>query len=107
MKFICLEIALEVVRSLRPTLEVVRTRDARLHDEMRRAATSVCLNLAEGSRRKGQDRLHSWRIAAGSADELRTALWVAEAWGTIQASMVVRSHHLLDQVLAILWRLTN
>src|SRR5262245_21203634 len=41
---------------------------------MRAAAGSVPLNLAEGNLRLGADRLHPFRIAAGSAAELRTAL---------------------------------
>jgi four helix bundle protein len=107
MRFIALERALEVVRSLRAPLEVVRRRDAKLFDEMRRAANSVCLNLAEGSRRRGADRLHFWRIAAGSAAELRAALHLAEAWGDLDPTTVAHSDALLDQVLAILWRLTR
>ena len=107
MKFVVFELALEVIRSLRAPREVVRKLDVSLHDQMRRAANSVCLNLAEGNRRVGRDRLHCWRIAAGSAEELRTALSVAEAWGTIHPASVARTNQLLDQVLAILWRLTH
>jgi hypothetical protein len=37
----------------------------------------VALNLDEGRRRAGQDRLHHFRVALGSAAELDTALRLA------------------------------
>jgi four helix bundle protein len=72
---------------------------------MRRAASSVALNLAEGNRRTGQDRLQFFRIAAGSAAEVRAALEVALAWGYIDAAPLAETE--LDRVLAMVWRLTH
>jgi hypothetical protein len=46
-------------------------------------------------------------VAAGSADELRTALRVAEAWGDLEASRFKQALALLDRVQAMLWRLTR
>jgi hypothetical protein len=63
--------------------------------------------LAEGRRRAGADRLHSWRVAAGSAEEVRAALRVAEAWGDLSAAEVSAAIVLLDRLLAMLWRLTR
>jgi four helix bundle protein len=57
----------------------------------------VPLNLAEGRRRVGKDRLHHFRIAAGSADELRVALLVARAWGDLGAGDVRQAFALLDR----------
>ena len=54
---------------------------SKLEDQICRAGSSISLNLAEGNRRAGKDKQNHWRIAAGSADEVRTALRVAEAWG--------------------------
>jgi four helix bundle protein len=65
------------------------------------------LNLAEGNRRTGKDRRHFFRIAAGSANEVRTALRVAEAWGYVEAKAITRALGLLDQTLAMLWKLTH
>jgi four helix bundle protein len=65
----------------------------------------VVLNLAEGNRRTGQDRLQFFRIAAGSAAEVRAALEVACAWGHIEASPAAGTE--VDRVLAMLWRLTH
>ncbi|MEZ4400295.1 MAG: four helix bundle protein [Kofleriaceae bacterium] len=51
-----------------------------LGDQLRRA-TSVALNLAEGTRRIGADKRRVYRIAAAEAQELKAALAVAVAWG--------------------------
>jgi four helix bundle protein len=48
-----------------------------------RAADSVPNHLAEGRKRLGRDRVHCWSVAAGSAEEVRTALRVAVAWGDL------------------------
>ena len=76
-------------------------------EQVRRAAASVSLNVSEGSRRTGKDRIHLWRVAAGSADEVAASLRVAEAFGYVQAAGTARSLALCDRVLAMLWRLTH
>jgi len=48
--------------------------DSDLKDQVRRAAQSCCLNLAEGCYRDGKDRLNHFRIAMGSAAEAVAAL---------------------------------
>jgi four helix bundle protein len=105
--FQALEVSLELVRSLRRPVERLRVRDRALSEQIRRAASGVSLNLAEGRRRGGADRLHSWRIAAGSAEEVRAALRVAVAWGDLTAAEVSEALLLLDRLLAMLWRLTH
>ena len=72
------EVAKELARACRPLIERIERRDRSLADQARRAAQSVMLNVREGNRRAGRDRLHSFRIAAGSADEVVGALDVAE-----------------------------
>ena len=86
-------------------LEQLRKGDRALTDQLKRAASSVALNIAEGNRRTGQDRIQFFRIAAGSAAEVRAAMDVARAWGSIEASPAVAAQ--LDKVLAMLWRLTH
>ena len=102
-----LDLSLRVVRSLRQPLARIRSRDRKLHDQIRDAASSSPLNLAEGCRRVGKDRTHLWRIAAGSADEVRTALRVAQAWDYLERRELEQSFELLDRLLAMCWRLTN
>jgi four helix bundle protein len=107
MRFETLELALEVVRCLRPAIAPLRGRDAALFEQIRAAASSLCLNLAEGNRRSGLDRKRVFRIAAGSADEARTALEVAVAWGDLGSERIAPALALLDRVLAMLWKLTR
>ena len=71
-QFDALEIGLEVIRSLVEVMPGIKRQDADLERHIRRAASSVPMNLGEGNRRVGKDRLHFFRIAAGSADEVRT-----------------------------------
>jgi four helix bundle protein len=97
--------ALGVVRGLGPLVESLRRQDRDLADQLRRAAASVVLNLAEGSGRRGLDRMHCYRIAQGSAREVRAALEVAQALGLLESSADVEA--LLDRVLAMLWRMTK
>ena len=107
MRFQALERSLKAIEALREPVRVLRTVDPKLADQVKRAASSVSLNLSEGQRRVGKDRLHHWRIAAGSASEARTALRVAEAWGDLKVSQVTEALKLLDEVLAVLWTLTH
>ena len=100
-------IALEMVRELGPLLERIRRRDRKLEDQGRRAAASVALNLAEGWRRVGKDRLHLFRIAAGSADEVVAVLDVSEAFGYLRSAETAAVRSQVDQVLAITYRLTH
>jgi len=105
--FDALEVSLELVRSLRQPLSLIRGRNPQLFDQIRRAATSVALNLAEGRQRAGRARLNHWRIASGSLDEVRAALRVAQAWGELHPERCATALQLADRIAAMLWRLTN
>jgi four helix bundle protein len=105
--FQALELSLDVIRSLRLPLEALRSRDPDLYRQIRRAASSVALNLAEGAERSGKDRVHHYRIASGSAKEVLAALRVAVAWGDVQAPAIAPALQLLDRLGAMLWRLAH
>jgi len=107
MSFDTFEVALLLVRALRGPIEVVARRDPALADQLRRAASSVPLNIAEGRRRAGKDRAHHYRVAAGSAGEVAAALRIAEAWGHLDADAIAEPLTLCDRILAMLWRLTH
>jgi len=81
MRFFALELSLEIIGKLRVLLPFIRRQDRKLFTQISTAASSVSLNLGEGSRRRGNDRTHLFRVAAGSAEEVRTGLRVAAAWG--------------------------
>ena len=107
MRFEVLELSIDLIRTLREPLQLLRSSDVDLYRQIRKAASSVPLNISEGNRRTGNDRLHHFRIAAGSAAEVRTALRVAAAWGDLQEEMATESMKLLDRILGMLWRLSR
>jgi four helix bundle protein len=106
-RFEVYEMSLQMVSALRPAVERIRHHDRDLALQLKRAGSSVPGNIAEGARRAGQDRLHHYRIAAGSAGEIRSHLAVAMAWGDVDQATVTPALALLDSILAILWRLTH
>ncbi len=107
MAFEAFEVALQMVEALREPLTALERRDPSLAVQVRRAAASVALNLMEGRRRHGKDRVHLWRVAAGSADEVVASLRVAKAFGYVRGPELVDSLTLCDRVLAMLLRLTH
>ena len=99
------DVALDLVRALRPVVAQLRSYSAEAADQVERAASSIVLNLAEGCRRHGRDPRRFWDIAHGSASEIRGALDLADAWGWPVDSTQARV--LLDRELALLWGLTR
>ena len=76
---------LDAVRTMRPMLAAIDKRDPDLSRQLRRAASSVVLNLAEGSGSFGRIRTVRYRTALGSARETLACLRVAEAFGYVHA----------------------
>ena len=105
MGFQASEVALEAAVMLAGVLEVVKTKETELADQMKRACMSMVLNVPEGGRRGGKDRGYHFRIAAGSAAELRNALRLAIAWKYCPPQDELLA--LLDRELAMLWRLEH
>ena len=107
MAFDAYTVGVQLVTELRPVLEVLARSDRDLARQARRAATSIVLNLSEGNRRLGKDKVHFFSIASGSAKEVQTALEVSLAWGYLEAQRLAEVLDLLDRTLAMLWRLTH
>lgn len=103
--FIAYNVALDLVRSLRPIVEQLRSHSSNLADQVERAGTSLVLNLGEGNRRAGKDPRRFFVIAQGSASEIQAALDVADAWGWVVDASVAKP--LLDRELRLLWGLTR
>jgi four helix bundle protein len=106
-RFRTLDAAVELISLLREPVAAIARRDRDLADQLRRAATSVPSNISEGAQRTGKDRLHFFRIAAGSAAEVRTQLQIAVAWGDIDEAAAKAPLELVDRALAMLWKLTR
>jgi four helix bundle protein len=99
--------ALEALRLTRALLGPIRTADRSLADQLKRAATSVALNLAEGGKRRDADRAHFYRIAAGSAAESRACLDVAAALGYVDRGTSSAAWRAFDAIAAMLYPLTR
>ena len=107
MGFHAFDVSLEMIEAMKPVIARVAKKNAKLADQMLRAASSVPLNISEGAGRCGRDRQHAYRIAAGSARELRATLRVARLWDYLDDSIVESVDAILDRQLALLWGLTK
>ena len=102
---IAYEVALEVVRELRPLVEKIRKHDNNLAKQLVDAANSTVQNLAEGARHRGGNKRTRFDIAHGEANEMKGSLDVALAWGYITDDSAARAK--LRRLLALCWGLTN
>ena len=75
---------LDTVRAMREMIAAIEKRDSDLARQLRRAASSVVLNVAEGSGSFGRVRTMRYRTALGSARETLACLRVAEAFGYVE-----------------------
>ena len=75
---------LEVLRAIRGAIGAIEKRDSDLARQLRRAASSVVLNIAEGSGSFGRVRTARYRTALGSARETLACLRVGEALGYVE-----------------------
>ena len=100
-------LVLDLIRALRPVVDDVGGRSSDLAEQIRRAATSVALNLAEGVRRSGRDKKRAYRIAAAEAQEVRAALEVAVAWGFVDDDAVTSARAIADRVGRVTYALAR
>ena len=103
--FIALDVSLQLIQTLRPLVPIVERSDRDLADQIRRAASSVTLNLAEGQRSAKGNRQKHYAIAHGSANEVKAGLQLATVWGWITEADAAFA--MLDRLLALLWKLTH
>ena len=105
-QFDAFENSLDILRSLRALLNILRSRDRDLEGHINRAAKSIALNVAEGNRRVGKDQFQLFRVAAGGTDEVRTGLRVGQALGYFTTGQIEQAMDFLDRQAAMLKRLT-
>jgi four helix bundle protein len=76
---------LSALKMMRGMVAAIEKRDPDLGRQLRRASSSVVLNMAEGSGSFGRVRTVRYRTALGSARETVACLRVAEACGYVEA----------------------
>ncbi len=91
----------DLVTELPPLIEAVRKQDRKLAGQLRRAAQSVVLNIAEGRGNKDGNAELRFATACGSAKEVRAALSIARTWGYLEARTVAPLDEELDEICAI------
>jgi four helix bundle protein len=79
-----------------------------LSDQMRRCATSIPSNIAEGYRRMSRkDYMRFIRIAFGSASELETQIEIVQRLNFVSPSELIQAHGLVIEVQKMLNRLSS
>jgi four helix bundle protein len=104
-RFQVLDVAIEAVETLRPVVGRIRQCDRDLGEQIRRALSSIALNIGEANRSEGGNRISRFSTAAGSNAEVRAALRVAVAWCYVSVGEVEPGEMLLDRIAAMLHRL--
>jgi four helix bundle protein len=78
------QLTILLVKRLAPYVKQIEARDPDLARQMRRALTSVPLNVAEGMDARGKNRIARYDTALGSENEVIACLEVGEALGYIE-----------------------
>jgi four helix bundle protein len=99
------EQAMKVVRLVAGTADAIGRQDRDLVNQLKRATSSVPLNLAEGLGHKGGNREQRFHTALGSAREVAACLDVAVAWGYLGSEAEVIDE--ADYLVCMLYRLVH
>ena len=95
------ETALQVAQEIVPVLTRIEMHDRDLGRQLRKAVTSVPLNVSEGSGNSGGTRRERYRTALGSAREVGACIDAAIALGYVDA-VDAKLLDRLDHVRAVL-----
>jgi four helix bundle protein len=98
-------VVLEVVRDVAPIAKNIERKDGDLARQMRRACSSVALNVSEGMYSRGKNRGARYHTAMGSMRETLSCIEVGRAMGyvdDVDAALLGR----IDHVLGTLYKLS-
>jgi four helix bundle protein len=73
-----------------------------LGDQLRRAAPSIVLNLAEGNSKKGKDGRRYYESARASVAECRAIFDLCGLYGLLREDEKARADELLERIMAML-----
>jgi len=76
-------------------------------DQLRRASTSIALNIAEGVGKHGRDRVRFYEIARGSALECAAALRVLQIQRALSLDAHEAGHAFCERLYAMLTRMVR
>jgi len=100
-------VVLEMVGEAAGIAEQIERRDKDLARQMRRAAASVALNVAEGSANTGGHKRQRYQTALGSAREVMACVDVGRAMryvGDIDAAVLDRMDHVVATLARLVYR---
>src|SRR6185369_15636105 len=92
-------LSIELIEALHPLVARIKARDKSLADQLVRAASSIALNIGEGSHSDGGNKRARFFTAAGSASETLTALKVAVAWRYLASGDAQAAEALLGRII--------
>ena len=96
-----------MLEAIAPLVGRIAQHDRSLADQLRRAAQSVTLNLAESTGHRAGNRRLRLESALGSTYETRAAFRVARTWGYVPAEQTDPALTLADRVAAMTYRLLH
>jgi four helix bundle protein len=102
-----LDEVLQVIELARPLVEAIARRDRDLASQVRRAFSSVALNVAEGAGSVAGNARLRFEAARGSLYEARAGIRVAVAWGFVAASAGAEALEAADRLGARLFGLSR
>ena len=97
------QVVLSLIEGLRPVVRRIELRDKDLGRQLRRASSSIALNMAEGMYSRGANREARYHSALGSARETLACLEVAQRACAVAAPATVAAQ--LNQIIGTLVRL--
>jgi|SRR4028118_1302223 four helix bundle protein len=100
-------VVLDMVGDAAGIAELIERRDADLARQMRRAAASVALNVAEGMGNTSGHKRQRYQTALGSAREVIACVDVAKAMryvSTIDAAALDRMQHVVATLIRLVGR---
>ena len=99
MPFLALDLSLDLIRGLRPTIELLRRKSPRLRRQLEDSLASIVQNVCEGSGRFGGDRPHLYRCGLASLREVNGILLASVAFGWLSEAPLAADRDRLGGIL--------